>query len=148
MEDLEIIKGILAAKEKALNDKREERDEVSRQANAVHAKVLELQGQLHVLELAEETMRTKNWNLRTEMREIERVIERKQRERTRAEKEIGIKKDLETKGKILEILTESRAWKKDAKPHQRSGAKQRSEEHTSELQSHSDLVCRLLLEKK
>src|SRR5437588_8816212 len=28
-----------------------------------------------------------------------------------------------------------------------SGA-QRSEEHTSELQSHSDLVCRLLLEKK
>src|SRR5260221_7977844 len=29
----------------------------------------------------------------------------------------------------------------------RSGAV-RSEEHTSELQSHSDLVCRLLLEKK
>src|SRR5476649_2240487 len=28
------------------------------------------------------------------------------------------------------------------------GTKQRSEEHTSELQSHSDLVCRLLLEKK
>src|SRR5438034_11485198 len=28
------------------------------------------------------------------------------------------------------------------------GALVRSEEHTSELQSHSDLVCRLLLEKK
>src|SRR5260221_8268194 len=28
------------------------------------------------------------------------------------------------------------------------GAVKRSEEHTSELQSHSDLVCRLLLEKK
>src|SRR5437588_12785430 len=28
------------------------------------------------------------------------------------------------------------------------GAAKRSEEHTSELQSHSDLVCRLLLEKK
>src|SRR5260221_7360286 len=28
------------------------------------------------------------------------------------------------------------------------GKAQRSEEHTSELQSHSDLVCRLLLEKK
>src|SRR5438034_3301436 len=27
-------------------------------------------------------------------------------------------------------------------------AEERSEEHTSELQSHSDLVCRLLLEKK
>src|SRR5260221_5474904 len=30
--------------------------------------------------------------------------------------------------------------------HKKFGA--RSEEHTSELQSHSDLVCRLLLEKK
>src|SRR5260221_7416651 len=29
-----------------------------------------------------------------------------------------------------------------------SPGKARSEEHTSELQSHSDLVCRLLLEKK
>src|SRR5947207_7638790 len=29
-----------------------------------------------------------------------------------------------------------------------SNASPRSEEHTSELQSHSDLVCRLLLEKK
>src|SRR5437588_2949154 len=29
-----------------------------------------------------------------------------------------------------------------------SRAMPRSEEHTSELQSHSDLVCRLLLEKK
>src|SRR5260221_811268 len=30
----------------------------------------------------------------------------------------------------------------------RGTPQQRSEEHTSELQSHSDLVCRLLLEKK
>src|SRR5438034_8192141 len=30
----------------------------------------------------------------------------------------------------------------------RANALERSEEHTSELQSHSDLVCRLLLEKK
>src|SRR5438132_6721605 len=30
----------------------------------------------------------------------------------------------------------------------RAGRYERSEEHTSELQSHSDLVCRLLLEKK
>src|SRR5947207_8916559 len=29
-----------------------------------------------------------------------------------------------------------------------SSSSSRSEEHTSELQSHSDLVCRLLLEKK
>src|SRR5437588_9672517 len=30
----------------------------------------------------------------------------------------------------------------------RAPPRRRSEEHTSELQSHSDLVCRLLLEKK
>src|SRR5438034_3356670 len=35
-----------------------------------------------------------------------------------------------------------------ADPAYRWGAYGRSEEHTSELQSHSDLVCRLLLEKK
>src|SRR5947207_11843363 len=34
-----------------------------------------------------------------------------------------------------------------SRPHANSAAL-RSEEHTSELQSHSDLVCRLLLEKK
>src|SRR5215211_9302445 len=33
-------------------------------------------------------------------------------------------------------------------PRSASGFAARSEEHTSELQSHSDLVCRLLLEKK
>src|SRR5260221_7036125 len=36
-----------------------------------------------------------------------------------------------------------------ARPHRhRAHVDVRSEEHTSELQSHSDLVCRLLLEKK
>src|SRR5438132_10727617 len=33
-------------------------------------------------------------------------------------------------------------------PRPRTSSTPRSEEHTSELQSHSDLVCRLLLEKK
>ena len=35
-----------------------------------------------------------------------------------------------------------------ANSHAGGGGEARSEEHTSELQSHSDLVCRLLLEKK
>src|SRR5260370_24990582 len=35
-----------------------------------------------------------------------------------------------------------------AGPTARPGAPRRSEEHTSELQSHLNLVCRLLLEKK
>src|SRR5436190_6320297 len=40
------------------------------------------------------------------------------------------------------------AWPAHPTGGQGGGAHQRSEEHTSELQSHSDLVCRLLLEKK
>src|SRR5438874_6359385 len=34
------------------------------------------------------------------------------------------------------------------RPASRAGRRRRSEEHTSELQSRRDLVCRLLLEKK
>src|SRR2546430_5398397 len=34
------------------------------------------------------------------------------------------------------------------KPHAHHGQRRRSEEHTSELQSQSNLVCRLLLDKK
>src|SRR5438132_7134884 len=34
------------------------------------------------------------------------------------------------------------------RPRRAPRCRRRSEEHTSELQSHSDLVCRLLLEKK
>src|SRR5438132_5626205 len=41
-----------------------------------------------------------------------------------------------------------RARARRAAPRGRARARTRSEEHTSELQSHSDLVCRLLLEKK
>src|SRR5438132_2411124 len=40
------------------------------------------------------------------------------------------------------------ARKIEGKPSAEAPAAARSEEHTSELQSHSDLVCRLLLEKK
>src|SRR5476649_1030192 len=39
-----------------------------------------------------------------------------------------------------------RAFARATPPPRNAG--ERSEEHTSELQSHSDLVCRLLLEKK
>src|SRR5216683_3606848 len=35
-----------------------------------------------------------------------------------------------------------------SRPPASAGSRPRSEEHTSELQSRSDLVCRLLLEKK
>src|SRR2546421_8057678 len=42
----------------------------------------------------------------------------------------------------------SPVWYLMAKDEGHGFAKKRSEEHTSELQSRSDLVCRLLLEKK
>src|SRR5438034_5149964 len=45
--------------------------------------------------------------------------------------------------KLSEILVSTE--KKNAND---TSTEERSEEHTSELQSHSDLVCRLLLEKK
>src|SRR5437773_6846772 len=40
------------------------------------------------------------------------------------------------------------AQRRDDRLHGRRDLAPRSEEHTSELQSHHDLVCRLLLEKK
>src|SRR5437667_11382522 len=44
--------------------------------------------------------------------------------------------------------TTTAAWRWPTRWRRASRARPRSEEHTSELQSHHDLVCRLLLEKK
>src|SRR5436190_16886560 len=51
---------------------------------------------------------------------------------------------------ILLALTEDVGLdpERGTKPREGRVGQRRSEEHTSELQSHSDLVCRLLLEKK
>src|SRR5437773_5469625 len=46
------------------------------------------------------------------------------------------------------IPPESHAAQRRGLPHPPGWTTGRSEEHTSELQSHHDLVCRLLLEKK
>src|SRR2546427_4687008 len=43
---------------------------------------------------------------------------------------------------------ELQGGRRGARGHERVGDLARSEEHTSELQSQSNLVCRLLLEKK
>src|SRR5260370_6490600 len=40
------------------------------------------------------------------------------------------------------------SWSEEIPPHAAPKSPVRSEEHTSELQSHLNLVCRLLLEKK
>src|SRR5438034_5083343 len=58
---------------------------------------------------------------------------------------------------LYDLVTGEQRWANDALFEQTEPQKKdlgglmqrlRSEEHTSELQSHSDLVCRLLLEKK
>src|SRR5215204_7780809 len=53
---------------------------------------------------------------------------------------------------VLDLLEKRAAGEEIEVPERPATAPQvvdlRSEEHTSELQSHSDLVCRLLLEKK
>ena len=50
---------------------------------------------------------------------------------------------------IEQLLKAKRKWiEKQQRSFQTYLPATRSEEHTSELQSHDDLVCRLLLEKK
>src|SRR5947207_12501448 len=49
---------------------------------------------------------------------------------------------------ISGVVEKTTAWRNPSRCKMRSRRSSRSEEHTSELQSHSDLVCRLLLEKK
>src|SRR5260221_876218 len=51
-------------------------------------------------------------------------------------------------GRHAELGRRCRATDRGRTPAAREPEDGRSEEHTSELQSHSDLVCRLLLEKK
>src|SRR5436190_18140662 len=48
----------------------------------------------------------------------------------------------------VRVLTPAQLFDSLAAAVGRDVTRDRSEEHTSELQSHSDLVCRLLLEKK
>src|SRR5260221_2910610 len=50
-------------------------------------------------------------------------------------------------GILLKKISKGYSWH-DTRFEYSIGKVMRSEEHTSELQSHSDLVCRLLLEKK
>src|SRR5438132_3936174 len=65
---------------------------------------------------------------------------------------IGVRQRIGTRpnaGLELEIDGVERFARQMERRHVRDhGHRERSEEHTSELQSHSDLVCRLLLEKK
>src|SRR5437773_6164176 len=57
---------------------------------------------------------------------------------------------LERKGRLLVAVptTDTPRLSADTVERTRKRLRRRSEEHTSELQSHHDLVCRLLLEKK
>src|SRR5947207_11669821 len=52
-----------------------------------------------------------------------------------------------TKRKMLS-MNNNTSWPCTSRKYSAIDVLLRSEEHTSELQSHSDLVCRLLLEKK
>src|SRR5438132_7507403 len=58
--------------------------------------------------------------------------------------------DAQRAGRARNRGRELAAIDRGRRPHPRDGRRRdtRSEEHTSELQSHSELVCRLLLEKK
>src|SRR5438034_6092931 len=63
----------------------------------------------------------------------------------RQEPRRGQHRDLRPRRRLLQdVLEEEHA----GRVREVGFGQKRSEEHTSELQSHSDLVCRLLLEKK
>src|SRR5207302_10491779 len=49
---------------------------------------------------------------------------------------------------VLQVEDQQHIQRSDAHADKQRNVKQRSEEHTSELQSRENLVCRLLLEKK
>src|SRR5260221_7975678 len=72
-----------------------------------------------------------------------KVIAFKKRRRKNSRRKRGHRQDF-VLIRISEILTGGAKPTKGPKPKPEP---KRSEEHTSELQSHSDLVCRLLLEK-
>src|SRR5688572_19025047 len=59
-----------------------------------------------------------------------------------------LKHDLAMKLPLILFSTASEFWQQNVIPGQAQEGVGRSEEHTSELQSQSNLVCRLLLEKK
>src|SRR5437773_9091749 len=66
------------------------------------------------------------------------------------EEEIGVRLLDRTKREVR-LTEEGKSFLADARrvlAHSAEIIESRSEEHTSELQSHHDLVCRLLLEKK
>src|SRR5438034_4776337 len=71
-----------------------------------------------------------------------RSAEAAEAERARIALETAVREQEEEKA-VPSLEERAAALFKDLAP-----AESRSEEHTSELQSHSDLVCRLLLEKK
>src|SRR5438034_5067196 len=70
---------------------------------------------------------------------------------------VGLQQLVERQRRLMPVGVALRRAKESSRDAARFGGDQnrdvprlreRSEEHTSELQSHSDLVCRLLLEKK
>src|SRR5207248_11426158 len=78
-------------------------------------------------------------------REIKRLLPRVERI-TALEPEVQKFSDEQLRAKTVEFRTRIQQKIAEAQPDQVVG--ERSEEHTSELQSPYDLVCRLLLEKK
>src|SRR2546421_1739699 len=60
----------------------------------------------------------------------------------------GIEGGTHRAGDLLDLVGEDGPGVEDHAVVRDAGDDRRSEEHTSELQSRSDLVCRLLLEKK
>src|SRR5437667_4793865 len=85
-------------------------------------------------------------DLRKGARSIKEIVQFDDEELTEEKIANKTKQTLKYIDKIAKLY--DTALKQAAKLDKTLKSKKRSEEHTSELQSHHDLVCRLLLEKK
>src|SRR5215204_659275 len=87
--------------------------------------------------------------VRDRTRAVRDSIERRQRpEHTLVRSAVTRGDDVCVLRTVAPVLDVALEWAERLGPLAVGAAVPRSEEHTSELQSHSDLVCRLLLEKK
>src|SRR5207248_3955582 len=126
----------------------ERADYLQRLAPALHEQVKEQQLEKVYeeidLPLAPVLAGMERLGIRVEPKELGKMSEAMDKEVRRLEKEIwemaGVEFNVNSPLQLAEILFD----KLNLQPN----ARRRSEEHTSELQSPYDLVCRLLLEKK
>src|SRR3989440_4914632 len=124
-----------AEAERDLDIKKASYLEMTKKAQATADKAYEIETNVMQQKVIEESVRVQQVEREAQVKVQEAEIERRERELIAT-----VLKPAEIERQRIETLANAE--------RQRLISEARSEEHTSELQSRSDLVCRLLLEKK